>query len=79
MTDLPPQLQARRDIENEVLKRGAERSKLENDLTINTKAIVDLIPRATGVGLPFEQIAELAGVSRQTLYRWQEVVKRAKS
>jgi hypothetical protein len=71
MTDLPPDLQARRAVEDELARLGSERNRLESEAGTNLETIVAAIPRATEVGIPFDGIAHLVGVSRQTLYRWQ--------
>lgn len=71
MSDLPKDLQARRAVEDELVRLGSERGRLENEAGANLEAIVAAIPKATNVGIPFDGIAQLVGVSRQTLYRWQ--------
>jgi hypothetical protein len=76
MTEIPPDLQARRAVENELLQLGSERNRLESELAANIEAIVAAIPKAIEVSIPFDGIAKLVGVSRQTLYRWQEVTRR---
>jgi DNA invertase Pin-like site-specific DNA recombinase len=76
MTDLPPDLQARRAAEDELVLLGSERSRLESEQDANIAAIVAAIPKAIETGIPFDGIAKLVGVSRQTLYRWQEVTRR---
>jgi transposase len=50
---------------------GAERRELDARQQRNLGAIVGLIHDAEGI-LPLEEVAKLVGVSRQTLYRWQE-------
>lgn len=72
MTNLPPDLQARRELEDRAIALGAERRELDARQKGNLGAIVGLIHDAEGI-LPLEDIAKLVGVSRQTLYRWQEV------
>jgi DNA-binding phage protein len=76
MTDIPPELQARRAIEDELVQLGSERDRLENDLAANIEAIVAAIPKAIEANIPFDAVAKLVGVSRQTLYRWQGVTRR---
>lgn len=39
----------------------------------NTQGIIDLLRDAEGAGVPYEQLAQLLGVSRQTLFRWREI------
>ena len=74
MTDLPPDLQATRAIEDRLVLLGAERTKLEAKLGENLEAIVDEIPAGAEAGIPFDRIAHLVGISRQTLYRWQNAL-----
>ena len=71
MPDLPEGVRSRRAIEDRLADLGAERSRILLEDGRNLEAIVDTIPDATAVGLSFEAIANLVGVSRQTLYRWQ--------
>jgi hypothetical protein len=75
MTEIPPDLQARRAVEDELVQLGSERNRLESELASNIEAIVAAIPNATEAGIPFDGVARLVGVSRQTLYRWQEVAR----
>lgn len=76
MPDTPKHLQARRAVEDDLVRLGAERDRLENELAVNIEAIVAAIPAAIEASIPFDGIAKLVGVSRQTLYRWQEVTRR---
>jgi hypothetical protein len=75
MTDLPSDLQARRTVEDELARLGADRKRLEAEEERNIEAIVAALPEAIDTGIPFEGIANLVGVSRQTLYRWQAVAQ----
>jgi DNA invertase Pin-like site-specific DNA recombinase len=52
--------------------------RLESELAANIEAIVAAIPKAIEASISFDAIAKLVGVSRQTLYRWQEVTRRLK-
>jgi DNA-binding transcriptional regulator YiaG len=72
MDDLPPQIQARRAIEDRAAKLGASRRTLEADLNTNTAEIRALLGDAEGSGVSYDQLAQLIGVSRQTLYHWRE-------
>jgi transposase-like protein len=74
MPALPQNLQATRAVEDRLVALGMERSQLEAKLGENLEAIVDQIPAATDAGIPFDRIAHLVGVSRQTLYRWRDVL-----
>jgi hypothetical protein len=79
MIDLPPDMQARRTVEDRAVQLGAERRDLDNKLAANTQAIIDLIPDAASAGVPFDHLSTLVGVSRQTLHRWREVVRRLRA
>jgi hypothetical protein len=74
MTDLPPNIRQRRALEDRAIILGAERRTLEAQQAGNLGAIVGLIHDADGL-LPLEEIAKLVGVSRQTLYRWQDTAR----
>lgn len=76
MTDMEQDLQVRRAVEDELVGLGAERNRLENEMARNIGAIIAAIPKATEAGIPFDGIARLVGISRQTLYRWQGVASR---
>ncbi len=69
-------MQARRQIEDWAVTLGHERHNLESGLSVNTQRIIDLMPQALAAGIPLDGYAKLVGVSRQTLYRWQEVSRR---
>jgi hypothetical protein len=73
MSNLPPDIQARRTIEDRAATLGAERRGFEVGLTANTHQIIDLLRDADGVGIPQEQLAQLLGVSRQSIYNWREI------
>jgi len=75
MTDIAQDLQARRAVEDELVQLGSERSRLESELAANIGAIIAATPKAIEAGIPFDGIAKLVGVSRQTLYRWQEAAR----
>jgi hypothetical protein len=72
MNDLPPDIQARRAIEDRAATLGAQRRDLNGGLEANTHAMIDLVRESDGSGLPLEQLAGLLGVSRQTIYNWRE-------
>ena len=74
MTDPKQDLQTTRAVEDELIRFGAERNRLEGQLGANLEQIVDAIPEATAAGISFDRIAGLVGVSRQTLYRWQRSI-----
>ncbi len=65
--------QARRAVEDEAIRLGAERADLDNKLADNTEATIDLMHEALAVGIGFDQLARMVGVSRQTLHRWRNV------
>jgi hypothetical protein len=71
MVDLPPEIQARRSVEDRALKLGAERAELDAQMALNTLAIKALMGEAEAAQLPLEGFAKMVGVSRQTLYHWR--------
>lgn len=77
--DLPPRFQARREIEDTLSHLGAERQRLDEERTGTISEIVYAISFATEAGISCEEIAQLVGVSRQTLHRWHVDVKYAPS
>ena len=76
MSDLPPDVRKRRDVEDRAIRLGAERNDLEHRLAKNTEEVIDLIPEASDTGITFDSLAAMVGVSRQTLHRWREVIRR---
>jgi hypothetical protein len=78
MNDLPEQIQTRRAIEDRAATLGAERRGFEAGLTANTHLIIDLLRDADGSGVPLEQLAQLLGVSRQSIYNWREIASQIK-
>jgi transposase-like protein len=77
MTELEQNLQARRAIEDRLIRLGRERKDVERALSANIQAITDAMTEAVDAGIPVEQVSKLVGVSRQTLYRWSEGAIRA--
>lgn len=71
MVDLPPEIEARRSVEDRALKLGADRAELDAQLARNTLAIKALMGEAEAVRLPLESFAKMVGVSRQTLHHWR--------
>lgn len=74
--NLHADMQARRAIEDRAIALGNERRALDSNLAVNTQAIIDLLRDAQGAGIPYEHLAEMVGVSRQTLHRWREVARK---
>jgi hypothetical protein len=72
---LPTSIKARRDLEDRAAELGAKRAKLQARLESNTSAMTALVGRAEGSGIPYEQLAALLGVSRQTLFNWREAAR----
>jgi DNA invertase Pin-like site-specific DNA recombinase len=59
------------------LETGRKHGRLLDDVASNRQFIVEeLIPKSAEAGIPLDTLAKLLGVSRQTLYRWQEVSRR---
>ena len=68
---IPPDLQARRSIEDRAAQLGAKRRELEAERGANNQAIIQLLRDAEGAGVTYDYLAHLTGVSRQTLHRWR--------
>jgi hypothetical protein len=70
----PRDIQLQRAIEDRAIALGVERARLEELLANNTGAVGSLVREweKAGSPIPFERLASLVGVSRQTLYRWRE-------
>jgi DNA invertase Pin-like site-specific DNA recombinase len=66
-------LEWRQGLEQLALKTGQEHAQLADDLASSRQFIVDeLLPKTAEAGIPFDATAKLLGISRQTLYRWQD-------
>ncbi len=78
MTKLPPDIRARRAIEDRALALGAERRRIDDLHIENTRKIIALIPHAGEAGVPLEDLASMVQVSRQTLHRWRDLPGSAK-
>jgi transcriptional regulator GlxA family with amidase domain len=80
--DLPPDVQAQRDVEDRAIKLGAERAELqERDAALINEAL-ELMEDAERDGVSIERLAALIQVSRPTLYRWRraaEVLRAARA
>jgi hypothetical protein len=74
MSELPSDIQAQRDFEDQALKLGKERDALEGELGKNLEQIVDLLEQAPEYGVSMERFAALIGVRRQQLYRWRDAI-----
>jgi hypothetical protein len=70
--ELPPEVQARRALEDELFRLGTKRQKLTAELEANTNIIRRRLPEALERGISLEQFSGMVGVSRQTLHRWQQ-------
>jgi hypothetical protein len=70
----PNDIRLQRAIEDRAIALGVERARLEELLEKNTGAVGALVREweKAGSPIPFERLATLVGVSRQTLYRWRE-------
>jgi hypothetical protein len=68
-------IEQRREIEDQALALGDERSRLQQGLGENRRAIVALLDAATEHGIAVEQFARLVGLTRASLYRWRDSSK----
>jgi hypothetical protein len=69
--DLPPEVQVRRNVEDQAMEAGAKRLRLAAELEANTNRIRRLLPEAIAAGIPIDRYAQMVGISRQTLHRWR--------
>ena len=78
VADLPPDIRARRDVEDRAMRLRAERADIAARNAANIRAIVALLDDAKQAGVRLDDLAELVDVSRQSLHRWREaaVLKR---
>ncbi len=76
--EIPPDVQARRALEDELFGFGRKRSTLKAELGANTTLIQQRLPEALEHGISLEQFSRLVGISRQTLHRWKEAAGDAK-
>jgi DNA-binding transcriptional regulator YiaG len=73
MNQTPPDIQARRSVEDRAVQLGSARNELAARTTQNTQAIIDLLREPTHTLISLDHLANLLGVSRQSLYRWREI------
>jgi len=66
-------LQERRAIEDKATELATQRREFNEGLTLNTWDIIELLRDPKHTVIPFDHLASLLGVSRQTLYRWREI------
>ena len=72
--DKAAKLQWRHGLEQRALEAGQEYTRHTNEAASWRQLVVEeLMPAAAQAGIPFDTLAKLVGVSRQTLYRWREV------
>lgn len=64
-------MQARRDFEDQFAALGQQRAKLNAEIAVNTGTIKELLGAALTAGVTMETLAQLSGVSRQTLHQWR--------
>jgi predicted transcriptional regulator len=65
------ELQAVRSIEDAIAKAALMRINGEEMAQKYTADLIRLLPVAKQAGLSMTRIAQLSGVSRQTVYRWE--------
>jgi transposase-like protein len=72
VVDLPPDVQAQRDIEDRAIKLGNERIAVEGRRERNIQRSLDLMAEAERNGVPTARLAERLQIDRTTLYRWRD-------
>lgn len=76
MSELPPDIKTRREVEDRAAQLGDERRRLQAQTAANTQAIIDLLRDSDGANVTYEQLASLLGVTRQTVFTWREQAAR---
>jgi hypothetical protein len=71
-------LAKRHGIEMLAAAEGEKRKQAADELASTTQTIIELMPMAVQAGIPHETLANLVGVSRQTLYRWRDEIAKVK-
>lgn len=67
-------LEWRHGLEQLAIETGAKHAEHVNDVAASRQFIVEeLMPKAAEAGIPFDTLANLLGLSRQTLYRWRDI------
>ncbi len=81
MTDTHAEIEIRRSIEDRAIALGDERGRLDDQLSKNIDEILALMREweEADQPIPFDRLASLVGVSRQTLYRWRDVAARLRA
>lgn len=73
-------LEWRQGLETLALETGEKHAQHLADLASSRQFIVqELIPQAAEANISFDALAKLLGISRQTLYRWQETLRNRES
>jgi hypothetical protein len=72
MTEIPPDLQARRAVEDEAIRLGRQRHEALAQTAANTCSIIELLRKPEHALIPLDHLAQLLGVSRPSIYRWRE-------
>jgi hypothetical protein len=72
MNPIPAELQDRRAVEDRAVQLAEQRQELTGRMTENTWAIIELLRDPRHGLIPLDHLANLLGVSRQSLYRWRE-------
>jgi hypothetical protein len=61
---------ARRRVEDTLIELGAERSRLEHEISINQQEIRALLKDAREIDITVRDISRMTGLSTQTLHTW---------
>jgi transcriptional regulator with PAS, ATPase and Fis domain len=73
--DKAAKLERKQALERLALETGQKYAQLANEMASDRQFIVEeLMPQAVEASISVEALAQLLGISRQTLYRWQEAL-----
>jgi hypothetical protein len=72
--DLPPDVKARRAVEDRAIRLGNKRAQLERQREKVIEDAVELMSDAERVGVSVARLADLIHVDRPNLYRWRNAV-----
>jgi DNA invertase Pin-like site-specific DNA recombinase len=69
-------LQRRLRAEEAARELGEKHAAAKDELASVIQSVTEILPQALEAGVPLDTYSKLVGVSRQTLYRWQDTTRR---